>query len=306
MYITNNINSNFSCDFVSNGIIPKKNRVLVIGDLHADFKKTKKMFIDLKLIDINNNWVAKPKDTVVVQLGDQLDGGGRGLGEAFGEIDLINFMDTIHNKAKRFDGGVYSLIGNHEIMNLIGNFSYSSDKDIELQGGIELREKLFAPGSDIFNRMSCTRNVVLKVGDFMFAHAGVLPEHLDGYDKETFIKNVNTLMRLFLQGKKTMDDEEIGRLFLNKKGIIWDRNYGSKTPECKNIDKISKMLNVGHMIVGHTVQDGINSKCDNKLWRVDVGISDSFGSNKIEVLEILDNGVMLEKNKFKPFRIIKF
>ena len=299
------MNNSFVCDIVSNGIISKKNRILVIGDLHADFRKTKKIFIDLKLIDINNNWVAKPKDTVVVQIGDQLDGGGRGYGEASGELELINFMDMIHRKAHQADGGVYSLIGNHEIMNLLGNFTYSSEKDIERQGGIEIREKLFSPGGLIFNRMSCTRNVVLKVGDFVFAHAGILPEHIEGYDKNVFIRKVNTLMRLFLQGKKTVEDKEIGRLFLNKKGIIWDRDYGSKNPRCENIEEISKLLNVGHMIVGHTVQKGINSRCDNKLWRVDVGISDSFSGNKIEVLEILDNGVPTEKNKKKPFRIIK-
>ena len=28
------------------------------------------------------------------------------------------------------------------------------------------------------------------------------------------------------------------------------------------------MLNIGHMIVGHTIQNNIDSKCDNK-WRVD-------------------------------------
>ena len=140
------MNNSFVCDIVSNGIISKKNRILVIGDLHADFRKTKKIFIDLKLIDINNNWVAKPKNTVVVQIGDQLDGGGRGYSEASGELELINFMDMVHRKAHQKDGGVYSLIGNHEIMNLLGNFTYSSEKDIESQGGIEIREKLFSPG----------------------------------------------------------------------------------------------------------------------------------------------------------------
>ena len=45
------------------------------------------------------------------------------------------------------------------------------------------------------------------------------------------------------------------------------------------------------MIVGHTVQDNINSQCDNKLWRVDVGISGIFNTNNMEVLEILDDKV---------------
>ena len=297
--------SAFKCENITSGIIQEKKRVLVIGDLHADFKKTKEIFIKLKLIDRYENWSATPKDTVVVQLGDQLDGGGRGGGEGYGEIELIEFMDRIHSKAKEFNGGVYSLIGNHEIMNLIGNFTYSSKKDIEIQGGIALREKLFSPGGDIFNKMSCTRNVILKVGDFVFAHAGILPEHIDMKNRNKFIKKVNTLMRLFLQGKKTYEDHEIQKYFLDKRGIIWNREYGKEKQTCENIDKITRMLNVGHMIVGHTVQDTINSRCDNKLWRVDVGISEAFNTKKMEILEILDNGEPTVYNKFKPFRVLK-
>ena len=59
------------------------------------------------------------------------------------------------------------------------------------------------------------------------------------------------------------------------------------------------------MVIGHTVQDNINSKCDNKLWRVDVGLSGIFGDNGIEILEILNNGVSKKENNYKPFRILK-
>ena len=297
--------SNFICKKTNNGIIPKKNRILVIGDLHADYEKTKELFIKFDLIDVNEKWIANPKDTTVVQLGDQLDGGGRGVGESYGELELINFMDRIHENASKHGGGVYSLIGNHEIMNLLGNFQYASNKDIKLQGGIEVRKKLFSPGGDIFNKMSCTRNVVLKIGDFIFVHAGILPEHIDDDKKNKFIENINTLMRLYLQGKKDTDDEEIQKYFLDKQGVIWNRDYGSKSPSCENINKVSKLLNVGHMVIGHTIQDNINSKCDNKLWRVDVGLSGIFDNDGMEILEILDNGVALSKNNKKPFRILK-
>ena len=300
------IMSLFSCKKENNGILPKKDRILVIGDLHADFQKTKEMFINFKLIDSSENWIAEPRNTVVVQLGDQLDGGGRGAGESYGELELINFMDRIHDKATLYGGGVYSLIGNHEIMNLLGNFNYSSQKDIDLQGGLEIREKLFAPGGDLFNRLSCTRNVVLKIGDFVFVHAGILPEHLDGQSKEQFIVKINQLMRLYLQGKKTWQDFEIQKYFLDKGGLIWTRKYGSEKPSCDKFNQVSKMLNVGHMIVGHTVQDNINSKCDNKLWRVDVGISSIFETKKMEILEILDNGVKLPKNGYKPIRVLSY
>jgi len=299
------IMASFRCNKYNDGIIPETDRILVIGDLHADYKKTKQLFIDFNIIDINENWIIEPKNTKIVQLGDQLDGGGRGNTESYGELELINFMDRIHNKAEHYDGGVYSLIGNHEIMNLLGDFRYSSNKDIKLQGGKMIREKIFAPGGFLFNRLSCTRNVVLKIGDFIFVHAGILPEHINENDKEHFIKNINTLMRLYLQGKKTWKDNDIQKYFLDKTGVIWNRNYGSNTPECDSFNQVSKLLNVGHMIVGHTVQDTINSKCDNKLWRVDVGISETFNTNKIEILEILNNGVPSSKNDNKPIRILK-
>ena len=297
--------SNFNCYKFNNGIVSAKKRILVIGDLHADFNKTKDLFIHFNLIDINENWIASPKETTIVQLGDQLDGGGRGDGESYGEIELIKFMDRIHDKASEKGGAVYSLIGNHEIMNLLGDFKYASNKDINIQGGIALRKKLFSPGSDIFNKMSCTRNVVLQIGDFIFVHAGILPKHINSNEKKTFITKINTLMRLYLQGKKDWDDPDIQKYFLDKKGVIWNRDYGSKSPSCSDINKVNKLLNVGHMIIGHTIQDNINSKCDNKLWRVDVGLSGIFGNKKMEILEILDNGVASFKNFYKPFRILK-
>ena len=137
-------------------------------------------------------------------------------------------MDRIHDKASKKGGGVYSLIGNHEIMNLLGDFKYASNKDINIQGGIELRKKLFSPGSDIFNKMSCTRNVVLQIGDFIFVHAGILPEHIEASEKSKFITKLNTLMGLYLQGKKTWQDEDIQKYFLDKKGVIWNREYGNE------------------------------------------------------------------------------
>lgn len=295
----------YRCNTINDGILPKTDRIIVIGDLHADYSKTKDIFIKLKLIDNENNWIAKPKNTKVVQLGDQLDGGGRGFKESSGELELIKFMDDIHIKASNVGGGVYSLIGNHEIMNMLGDFTYASKSDIKQQGGEVSRKKIFSQGSDIFNKMSCSRNAVLKIGSFLFAHAGVLPQHIDESEKHLFIKNINKLMRLFLQGEKKPYDVDISKYFLDKTGIIWNREYGNQNPSCSKVDYVTKMLNVGHMIVGHTIQDNINSKCDDKLWRVDVGISDVFNTSTTELLEILDDGESLPKNNFKPFRIIK-
>ena len=77
------------------------------------------------------------------------------------------------------------------------------------------------------------------------------------------------------------------------------------SPDCKSLQKVLNHFKVGSMIVGHTVQEnGINSKCDNKIWKVDTGMSDAFGPmGKIQVLEILNNGKKTNEIK-KPFKVI--
>jgi hypothetical protein len=306
----------FKCPKITKSVYNKQDRILVIGDLHGDYEKTVYLFKKLGLIDNQKNWIAFPKKTFVVQLGDQLDGGGRGVGDTKGELKLIDFMEEMHQKAQLQGGAVLSLIGNHEVMNLIGDFRYASEHDIKEVGGLEIRKKIFSPGSELFNRLSCSRNVVVRIGSWVFVHAGVLPEHIINHNNEnnnvsntlkgeSWFNSVNNLMRLFMQGKKTSFDPEIQKLFLNEKGMIWDRNYGSENPNCEKWNATKKLIGVNNIVVGHTIQDNINSKCDDSIWRVDVGISGLFNTNNFQVLEILDNGVSLPKNKFKPIKVIQ-
>lgn len=295
----------FRCDRISRSIYPKKDRIIVIGDLHGDYGNTIMLFKKLKLVDKDLNWIAFPKDTFVVQMGDQVDGGGRGETESHGELKILEFMESINEKATRQGGAVISLIGNHEIMNMIGDYRFASKKDVADSGGLNIRKEIFKPGGKLFNTLSCTRNVVVRVGNWVFAHAGILPKHLEEHQGAEFINKINNLMRLFLQGKKNVDDVDIQRYFLSKDGIIWDREYGSENPKCNQWDTTSKLLGVDHIVVGHTVQSNINAKCDNRIWRVDVGISSLFETFNLQVLEILDDGVAKPKNKFEPIRIIK-
>jgi hypothetical protein len=60
-------------------------------------------------------------------------------------------------------------------------------------------------------------------------------------------------------------------------GPIWMRDY-SKPPnqEPKEkvggmVDDVLKALDVDRLVVGHTVQNGVNSVLEGKVWRVDIG-----------------------------------
>ena len=78
----------------------------------------------------------------------------------------------------------------------------------------DVRKKLFKPVVN-FVSLSCTRNVVVKIG-YGFLHAGVLPKHVlehkvieDNTQKaegDKWFESVNNIMRLLCGDKKTTFD----------------------------------------------------------------------------------------------------
>jgi hypothetical protein len=275
--------------------IETSNTIYVIGDLHADYKKTVELFKYFKLIDKNKRWIGK--NSIVVQLGDQIDGYGRGNYEdAHGEIQILDFFDNTNIQAQSYGGAVYSLIGNHELMNVMGNFSYASKKDIEETGGKQNRQQLFKPGGCMATRLSCTRNTLLKINDIIFVHAGIVPEIVKENKKNT-ITYVNLLMKNFFNGETGINDN-INKFLIDSKGVLWDRSLGKDNANCDILDKTLKDLGCEHIVIGHTPQNIINSRCNEKVWRVDVGLSKSLGNNKFQILEIKRN------NNKSSFRIL--
>ena len=207
----------------------------------------------------------------------------------------------IRDRAQLYGGGVFCILGNHEIMNVVGNFNYSGQESIKCFGGVEGRKKAFKPGGIVAKRFACSRNAVMKIGKFMFVHGGFNERHLT-----KSIPEINSRMRKYLEGNTDLYDQDFINYYMAYNGILWNRELSLGSPDCEKLEKVLNHFNVNGLIVGHTVQEnGINSKCNNKIWRVDTGMSDAFGSKKnIQVLEILDDGKAIEENKFQPFNVL--
>jgi hypothetical protein len=271
-------------------LLPVK-RIVAIGDLHGDYKATLLALRKSKLIDSKNLWIGDK--TVVIQMGDQVDRGGRGenVPDEDSEMKIMNLFDKLHIQAKKVGGAVYSLLGNHELMNVLGDFSYTSAMGIKHFGGEDERLKQFRPGGKIAQKMSKNRNVIIRVGDWIFVHGGLTPRLAKKYK----ISEINALMRAYLMGHKELEDNKCFKeLFLNNGSLLWTRRYSEENPDCKSLDLTLKYLGAKKMVVAHTPQDKINCKCRGAIWRIDVAMSQAFGKRhgieRIEVLEILDDG----------------
>ena len=295
-------------------IFPARKRLVVIGDIHGDLGRLTSLLKGMELINERFQWIAEPKDTWVVQMGDQLDSKMRtadGEGdhwETTADVQVVFFMRNIDREAKRHGGRVISLLGNHEMLNVLGELSYVSKKSMNLLGGPANRAATFAPGA-YMARILAERPVILKIGGFVFCHAGLLPHHLVMCNKD--LESMNYLMHKYLLGgSQALDQEELQlfqSLFVDGEGLLWTRTLLTEGYRKEVLPEVLKAINAKAMVVGHNVMpNGITTTPERNLWFVDTAISRAFdGVGSIEALLILNDGVPSneEPEPIKTFRM---
>lgn len=282
-------------------VLPAVKRLIAIGDIHGDLKLAIRSFKLANLIDDKFNWIADPPNTVVVQVGDQVDS-CRPIKNEFechekkypndeaNDMNIIDFFNDIHQKAKAVGGAVYSLLGNHELMNAQGNFNYVSYENYyhfrysigdKIYEGSTGRKEAFKPGNGISSMLACTRPSVLVVGSTMFVHAGILPvlaRRLDymNIDSNSKLEYLNAIVRKWLLKKLKSNnmtetdlkeyelDKKNSKLFLTDLNIspFWNRVFGQipdhsdlESDLCFNsVKKTIEVFKIGQIVVGHTPQ----------------------------------------------------
>ena len=285
--------------------IKKYKRIVCIGDLHGDYDA---LIISLRKAKVIrgrwNRWVGG--DTIIVQMGDQVDGGGRGEDSKIvdSEMKIMKFLMKLHNQAIAKGGGVYCLLGNHELMNVMGDFRYVSKEGAKKFDGLKNRHLLFKPGGEIAIFLAQTRNCVLKVGDWLFVHGGI---NMNIAQKYT-IDQMNNFMRLYLVGKGNLINNSVfEELYDGPDSLLWSREMSKDSysdGEFREFYNIMKTLDVKGIVVGHTPQEnGINSICKGRIWRIDVGMSNAYGENSHKNIQLLE--IMKGNNGRDNIRIIK-
>lgn len=242
-------------------------RLVAIGDLHGDIAATRSVLRAAGAIDDKDAWIGK--DLVVVQTGDILDRGDD-------ESAIIELLDKLALEAKAAGGALIWLLGNHELMNTALDFRYVTPGGMRDFGG--KREEAFRPGGPWSKRIA-QHNVIAIVGDTVFSHAGVLPDWV------TMLDDVNLSSRCWLDGQT----REPPTALTSQNSPVWNRVWGRPDEvDCALLDSVLTKLGAKRMVVGHTVQPtGINSSCDGKLWRIDVGLAKLY-DGPIQALELGD------------------
>ena len=202
-----------------------------------------------------------------------------------------------------------------------------SDDDIEtnidntftqVPEGFRERLYAFSPTGLCANLIGTNNFVILQIGKWLFCHGSPVLNTIKTYKMDL----INNIVSMYLLGIDT-DDKYIEKHYnniakaKNNNNILWNRDFGelninnSKNKELtnkldtilyeynKNNNNLNNSNKVTHIAIGHTTQyssnKGINSICNDRVWRCDVGMSRAFGHRTNEpyrqpqVLEILNN-----------------
>ena len=268
------------------GIYNMVEKIVVIGDIHADYETLILILKKAGIINDKLEWIGGK--TYLVMIGDLVDGKAR-IDNWKGDSDLkvINFLGKLIKKAKDNEGNVIILLGNHEFMNIRGNFSYSGEHGIKEMGGELKRLKYF---NNQFRAFAMKCFLTVNIGGWVFCHAGIPPE----ISKKYQIPKLNSMLQKFLSNEMNLHEENIFfDIISGENGILTTREFGTNNVNCKRLLSSLENLKSKYMVIGHTVQEKVNGVCNKKLWRVDVGLSRAFGNSnrkKIGFLVIYDYG----------------
>lgn len=246
---------------------PAPARVVAVGDLHGDLDAARAALQLAGVLDDKGHWSGG--ETWLVQTGDITDRGP----DSRGVIALLRQLTT---EAEAAGGKVIPLLGNHEVMNVLGDLRYVSPEDTTGYGGEAARKQAFsATGED--GAWLRARDASAQVGRTVFVHGGIDPRWAaEG------IERINLMVR------DVMQRGQPGLVYGND-GPLWNRVYalGDEATACPMLQEALSSLSATRMVVGHTTQeDGkIHSRCDDRLWLIDTGISAHYGRH-LSALEI--------------------
>ena len=330
-YQSNNFGVN-----VNRCIYPKVKRLIAIGDVHGDLSATIKalklanvipLSISNNTMDVNKiNWSGG--NTVVVQLGDQIDrvrpsnlinnicsdDDPELYQDEGSDLKIISLFNKLHQQAISQGGACLSILGNHELMNVEGDFRYVSPREFREFGnffkankslkntnvpyGFRERKEAFAPGGIIAKKLAETRYSTVQVGSWVFVHGGLTKYIAERYTLE----ELNNCVKKWLMGEECeVVEQGINDIYHNDDDSVspfWSRIFsdleefndpsnGYEAEFYETIRALNRKNNrtpqnqIRGMVLGHSPQfmygKGINSACNDSIWRVDIGMSRAFG-----------------------------
>jgi hypothetical protein len=248
---------------------PAADSLYIVGDTHGDFDALVTGLRRAGLVDEQLRWTGRRKRLVFA--GDLTDRGPD-------VIRLLWFVYRLERDAERQGGRVHVVLGNHELMVMLGDLRYvhAKEQEIARAHGISYY-RMFDPRVTVLGRWLAAQPAVIRIGRVAIAHGGVAPEYATGG-----VRAINdTLAKyaaedLFYYWSDTTATIQIDsasyaareRFLWGPGSVFWHRDYVQSDSTTAQLDAALRALDADVMVVGHTAVPEITAMHDGRLIAV--------------------------------------
>mgnify|MGYP000272674478 CR=1 FL=1 len=232
----------------------------IVSDIEGNFRAFRQLLQANKVIDSSFNWIFGNGHLVLT--GDFVDRGTQ-------QNEVLWLIYSLEDKAKAAGGYVHYVLGNHEIMNMSGDLRYLHAKYTEHANLLQENfVSLYGENAEL-GRWLRTKNVVEKIGDILFCHAGISGP-VNSMDIST--SKINKLVRPYYPDTSYKYSTPEAEILYSDWGPFWYRGYyyGTKATSSQ-VDSTLSIYKVKHIATGHTVvADTISVLYNGKVINTDV------------------------------------
>lgn len=253
-------------------------KILAIGDIHGQYQRLEENLKSNGVIDNDLNWTYGNAHLVFV--GDIFDRGDQ-------VTECLWLIRKLEVQAEKSNGMVHYLLGNHESMVLKNDLRYLAPKYYSLSYNSEIAFEKMYNQNTFMGQWLRNKNVIIKINDVLFAHAGISQKLSD---TNYSIQEINNHVTDILYSKSKLEPENI-KLLMSSNGPIWYRGYFKN--DTLNVKSIISNYDANHIVVGHTEVDTLKF-VDNKPV---IGINIPLWNEKVP-----NQALLIQNGKF--YRVI--
>jgi len=287
-------------------------RIVAVGDLHGDYEQFIKVLESAGLINAAGEWTGGR--THLVQTGDVVNRGPDSRA-------IMDMLIKLEKEAQEAGGGVHTLLGNHEAMDVYGDLRYVSPAEFaqyrteksetnrqaayeeyrksmstaakpelnraewEAQhpAGYEEQRDAFGPNG-VYGKWIRSHNAVIKIDRTLFVHAGLGAKYADWT-----LDQINNSVREELNNFSELH----GGVVTDQDGPLWYRGLaqGDEKELEPLVDKLLQHFDVDRIVIGHVYANAaITPRFHGKVIMIDIGLSRIYENvGKLGCLEVDDD-----------------
>jgi len=286
---------------IDNYDLPSK--LISISDIEGNFNAFYSFLLNNKVIDENYNWTYDNGHLVLN--GDFFD-----RGENVNQVLWLIYM--LEEKAEEQGGKVHFINGNHEIMNLYGDVSYTKEKYIEVAKQIsnekhwDTASKFLYSNNSELGKWLRSKNVIEKIGTYIFVHGGINAKIIN---EKLSISEINKISKKYYGKRKLGSENSKENVVLSPYfGPYWDRslsmdlmykvaflfndplNAPTHKPSQTELDDVLMFYNSQKIVIGHSVVNEVTYDYNNKVIKIDVKHGLNKNSENTQGL-LIENGI---------------